>query len=479
MANQYFVRGVTHAVFHTYTHNPNADTMFPGTSFGRNIGTPFLRGQTWWKHMPEFTSYFARLSYMLERGRPVNDVLWYLGDGSMHKPDEEYPFPKGFGFDYCNQDVLLNRLSVKNGRLVTPEGLSWTFLWLPDNHHMLPATAAKLRELVEAGATIVGDEPLNLATLVTSGDVLGANAADASSYEEDIAALWHSGNRVGKGMVLSGMSLEEALSTLHLSPDVTVCNPDGTPEPSWLHRQTKGADWYFITAPRDLPFSGKLTMSTTGAASIWDPVTGDIIPIASQQENGKSTIRIDLPYAGSCFVVFDHKSKSKPVPSVSQTGSFAIDSDWELSFPEGWGAPESVRLSSLKAWKDLDMLQEEGRAFSGTATYTRTVRLDKMEPGSSYRLNLGKVDEIAKVYVNGKEIRTLWCEPYSADVTGALHEGDNELKIELTSTWFNRLVYDASLPENLRKTWVISGPGKDSPLRPSGLLGPVSLTVNK
>ena len=115
VANLNFVEGVTHLVFQTYTHNPRTDWLPPGTSFGAGIGTPFLRGQTWWKHMPEFTSYLSRLNYLFERGKPVSDVLWYLGDEINHKPDQGAPFPKGFKYDYCNPDVLLNRLSVRNG----------------------------------------------------------------------------------------------------------------------------------------------------------------------------------------------------------------------------------------------------------------------------------------------------------------------------------------------------------------------------
>ena len=122
VANINWVEGVSHLVFHTYTHNPRTDFLPPGTSFGSGIGTPFLRGQTWWKHVPEFTTYLARCNYMLERGKPVSDVLWYLGDEINHKPDQEVAFPAGYKYDYCNPDVLLNRLSVQDGLLTTPEG---------------------------------------------------------------------------------------------------------------------------------------------------------------------------------------------------------------------------------------------------------------------------------------------------------------------------------------------------------------------
>ncbi len=105
MADDHFARGVTHLVFHTYTHNPRTDFLPPGSSFGTGIGTPFLRLQTWWQHMPSFTDYLARCNYMLETGNPVSDVLMYLGDEQNHKPPQLLPFPEGYSYDYCNPEL--------------------------------------------------------------------------------------------------------------------------------------------------------------------------------------------------------------------------------------------------------------------------------------------------------------------------------------------------------------------------------------
>ncbi|HWH70823.1 MAG TPA: glycosyl hydrolase, partial [Candidatus Sulfotelmatobacter sp.] len=183
IADLHFAEGVTHLVFHTYTHNPRTDFLPPGTSFGSGIGTPFLRGQTWWGHMPEFTAYLARCGYLLERGRPVSDVLWYLGDEQDHKPQQDAPFPAGYRYDYCNPDVLLHRLSVRDGRIVTPEGLRYGVLWLRECPRMLPETLERLVALVKEGAVLVGERPRGLATL--SG---GARAENR--FHRAVATLW-------------------------------------------------------------------------------------------------------------------------------------------------------------------------------------------------------------------------------------------------------------------------------------------------
>jgi hypothetical protein len=118
---------------------------------------------------------------------------------------------------------------------------------------------------------------------------------------------------------------------------------------------------------------------------------------------------------------------------------------------------------------------DEGKAFSGKASYKTVFTLDKEAVGKPLTLDLGNVDMIAVVRVNGKALRPLWCAPYSVEIGDLVREGENELVIDVVSTWYNRLVYDASQPEDMRKTWTIAGPAADKPLRQTGLLGPVTL----
>ena len=118
-------------------------------------------------------------------------------------------------------------------------------------------------------------------------------------------------------------------------------------------------------------------------------------------------------------------------------------------------------------------LSEEGKAFSGSVTYSTTFQMP--DESKQLMLDLGKVSMIAEVTLNGKKLRTLWCTPYTLDITNDVKSGDNTLQVKVTSTWFNRLVYDAALPEADRKTWTISGPSAGSPLKEYGLLGPVTL----
>ena len=154
--DRHFGRGVTHIVFHTFTHNPVVDGKPPSTSFGGGIGSPFLRGQTWWPYLKDFTDYLAFCGRELERGKPAVDILMYLGDAVGHKPHEHHlRFGNRYKYDYLNQDALLTRVAVQDGRLVLPDGMSYRVLWIPAGTFLQPETEAKLAELAAAGARIV------------------------------------------------------------------------------------------------------------------------------------------------------------------------------------------------------------------------------------------------------------------------------------------------------------------------------------
>ncbi len=480
IADMHLAEGVTHLVFHTYTHNPRTDFLPPGTAFGSGIGTPFLRGQTWWGHMPEFTEYLARCSYLLERGRPVSDVLWYLGDEQDHKPPQNAPFPAGYRYDYCNPDALLNRLSVRNGKIVTPEGLQYRVLWLRDCPRMLPETLEKMVTLVKNGAVIVGERPQGLATL--SG---GASAEQR--FQGAVETLWGRTTAktnanaairvVGKGKVISGTSLADVLTSLKIRPDV---QGEGV---VWTHRQTDGADWYFVAAPTADGFRGSLQFRAIGAVELWNPITGETTPADVQRrEGGASLVVLDLPASGSVFVVFraghaSGRTLTRQAVAVAPR-SVPVEGPWKLAFPAGWGAPESVNLDRLISWTDLD-LSPEARAFSGTATYTTEFTVPPLAAGTQVELDLGRVEALASVEINGKPAGNLWTPPFRVNVTRLVNPGVNRLNVAVVNPWFNRLAYDAGLDEKARKTWTINGPGKDSPLIPSGLLGPVILRLGQ
>lgn len=474
IANIHFAEGVSHLVFHTYTHNPRTDWLPPGTSFGSGIGTPFLRGQTWWRYMKSFTTSLARCTYLLERGQPVSDVLWYLGDELDHKPLQDAPFPEGYHYDYCNTDVLLNRLSVHDGWIVTPEGIRYRLLWLKDSPRLLTETLEKLKTMLEQGATIVGDPPRGMATLTG-----GKKAAER--YKKLVSHLWGTDHRpgvrnIGKGHLISGVSLEAALLQSGVEPDV---QGNGL---LWTHRGAGDADWYFVTSSSEEGYSGMPVFRAAGTVEIWDPVTGEMaLAQRVREEKGFTGVPLELPPSGACFILFRQGEKPGGPTGSGSTATrvvreMAIEGPWTLSFPSGWDAPASLPLKELKPWTMLD-LPPAAKSFSGTAVYSAAFTLPASLSGTTLQLDLGEVGVAATILVNGREAGQVWTPPYVVDISRWAQPGVNQLSVEVTNTWFNRLVYDDSLPVEERRTWTISGPKKGSPLKPSGLQGPVTLRI--
>ena len=467
-ADDHFAKGVTHLVFHTYTHNPRTDFLPPSTSFGTNIGTPFLRLQTWWKHMHEFTDYLARCNYMLEAGKPVSDVLMYLGDEQNHKPSQLLPFPEGFSYDYCNPDILLNRMSMKNGMLVTPEGIQYRVLWLYDCKRMLPETLEKIADFVKEGLILAGDIPAGLATL-SGGD------KKVERFNKAVEMLWGDGTREklthGKGAVYKTSDINNVLISENILPDIISNSSDLR----WLHRQTDESDIYFLSTFPDKGYKGKVSFRSVGGVEIWDPLLGEIVTAKASVNGNYTEVELDIHQGNSCFVIIN-KNKSITTPKLyKQTGKLDLSNNtWKINFPEGWGVEKTpVVTNKLMAWHELP-LSDEGKSFSGTVVYASDIKLNKLGD-NKYYLNLGDVEFIAKVTLNGKEVGTRWTSPYKLDVTNYLKRGKNKLSVEVTSTWFNRLVYDAGQDEKDRKTWTIGGPASDMPLNEYGLLGPVYL----
>ena len=420
-ANRHFARGVTHLALQSYTHAPAPDAIPPGGCMGGFNGTPFTRLQTWWKYMPEFTGWLARCEELLEAGRPAQDVLWYLGDAVDHKPDEDYPFPEGFRADYLNHDVLTNRLVVKDGLFSIPEGASWKILWVPDERFMLPATRNRLSELAAVGGKVV-----------------------FGGKDELVAAL--------KG----------------LAKDVAT-EPTLGDEPSedfmWIHRKVDGFDRYFVAAGTN-GWRGKVTFRAEGDVSVFDPVS-------LERRAWRNGDVLEIPPSRSVFVEFG--GEERKVENVKRKTSSVINVPIVLHFPPGWGAPEKVALERLVSWTEIPGFTREAQAFSGTVTYETD--FDCQDLDAPIELDLGRVESIAKVFVNGTPVRTLWCEPYRCRIDGFVKKGRNVLRIDVTNTWRNRVIYDLGQPEIMRKTWIPYQPrynpkASDS-FCPSGILGPV------
>jgi hypothetical protein len=149
---------------------------------------------------------------------------------------------------------------------------------------------------------------------------------------------------------------------------------------------------------------------------------------------------------------------------------------WQLTFPPKLGAPAETTFDQLLSWSDST--NDGIKYFSGTALYEKTFTLPKdfLQKDRSLFLDLGSVKNLAEVALNGKPLGIVWKEPFRVEITGAAKSGKNRLAVKVTNLWPNRLIGDQKLPEAQRITWTsVSLYKADSPLLPSGLLGPVTI----
>jgi hypothetical protein len=144
-----------------------------------------------------------------------------------------------------------------------------------------------------------------------------------------------------------------------------------------------------------------------------------------------------------------------------------------VAFEPGRGAPASITVNALASWSDST---DAGvKYFSGIGTYTRTIQApaDWFKKGGHLWIDLGDVKNLASVTVNGKDLGVVWHSPYRVDATDALKPGSNEVTLKVTNAWVNRLIGDQQ-PGATKYTFADVTPYKaNSPLLPSGLLGPV------
>lgn len=479
VSNYWLAQGINQLIYHTSAHQP-LDTL-PGNTM---VGTHLHRNITWAEQAHPLNEYFARLCYLLQQGKAVVDIAYLLDESAPSTPTiwgagTQPPLPEGYKLDFLNADVLLNRLSVgPDGRLLLPDGTSYRLLVLPDHRQMRPELLAKLHELVTGGATILGPRPLS------SPSLMGQPEADAR-VSELAEAIWGDLNGttrtvryVGKGMVVWGRTLEQVFTRMELRKDFEWAGPFDA-EVAWTHRRTDQADIYYVSNLTDqsVQLETRFRVADRGA-ELWRPDNGSIEPIAFTSNNSRSEVNLYLEPHETLFVVFRGSPPAEPVEGRSPTFALLAEvaGPWRLSFPPERGAPEVIELDSLESWTEHE--SPGVRYFAGTATYTTTIDApdDWFSPGRRLLLDLGDVRDLAEVTLNGHEFKLLWKPPYRLDVTDVLHPGENQLQIDVTNQWTNRIVGDRNSPEEERvleaDTQSPFGPRR---LEESGLLGPVQL----
>ena len=517
-ADYAFAKGVNQFYIHGFYHNSFSDEYQPGFTMGY-FGSQHSRHLTWWPFSGAWHSYLARSSFMMREGLPVADALVY--------PSKITFVPtliEGRYRQVClTDDVLLETLSVRDGKLVLPHGAQFEALILKDGERIRPEALEKIRDLVSQGATLIGNPP-------------PAQSLSMENYPQSdarmrrlISELWYglsaniaSDAAFGKGKVIAGLPVETAMEMVMGLPELffqSAGDPWDVKDMLYKQRKFSGGDIFFISHRGDKKVKANVNIKWNGLQpEWWDATTGKTRKLTEYTvADGRIAIPVEMYPRESGFIVFNKpvsKTKAAKTPNFPEEKIVQqISGSWEVRFDPRWGGPDKVIFDKLHDWTENP---DKGISYySGTAKYK--ISFDATDISASM-LDLGVVKNMASVKINGQDLGIVWCAPWKVHIpAGTLKKKGNILEIEVVNTWANRMIGDEQQPDDAEfinpgtpgdrlggyeshtmgyglkelPDWLINNTqrpskdrytftswkfyDKDSPLQQSGLIGPVVL----
>jgi len=518
IADGAFSCGVNQMTLHHWTLQPFNDKYQPGMTFSK-WGVHFSRFQTWFEPGKAFFNYIIRCQALLQQGEQVVDNLAI-----------DSPFKGG---DYCDLisscDFVNDDTKVVDGKVQLSSGRGYYYISYSANGVVLPEVAAKLKRLLDGGATVVTGRFKKSPSLK---DYPSSDQAIANLSQE----LWDTGKY--KGHLFS--NADAAVKQLALAPDYEIHSARGPASVKVLHRRSSEADIYFVANRLEKPQNVTVNFRVQGKQpELWQAEDLSICDAPVwEQKDGRTSVSLSLGCRQTLFVVFRRPTeKAGHAVSVSVADASAewsvgrdgkgnpvfrsptnatakvvyssgkeesvstepitpvlIDGSWDVSFAHQMG--DKFQLSFAELIDFSKHAEKRVNYFAGTTTYRKTIRLDagQLASGRSVILDLGTMNDIATVKVNGSAERVLWYAPYTLDVNGLLRVGENQLEIAVTVNWANALIGDEQIPADFPNghfpNWLVNGQSrrsarktyttfnyykKDSVLKPAGLVGPVKL----
>ena len=438
--------GLNRLVWHAFVCSP-ASAGMPGQPILRRHASQSER------NLVEQVRTVLRLSQPLpsvDATRPVRGRrAYYYGDHvpnfAQYKGTDPAKVLPGFDYDVITADAILNRASVRDGRIVLPDGMSYRLLVLPQRTEISPPVLTKIVTMVKQGATIVGPKPVKSESLQDFPEC----DAEVKKLADQI---W--GAKSIAGRVITAKTAREVLVSDGVKPDFEV-EAENSNAIDYLHRRDGDTDIYFVANRTNVSQETVCKFRVSGKApELWDPVSGSRrFCRAYSERDGQTRLPIELAPCGSMFVIFSAPASEHPAVGVKNERTFTsiqeLKGPWQVNFDPRWGGPKTSTFETLESWTHRP---EPGiKFYSGTATYLATftfANIGSPDSQSQYVLDLGDLRELAEVRLNGKSCGISWAPPFRVDVSGAIHSGTNSLEVDIVNFWPNRIIGDASEPDH-------------------------------
>ena len=502
--DNFLLAGVNHIFYHGTTYSPQ-DAPWPGRLFYASVH--FSPSNSFWNDFGTFNQYVARAQSFLQSGKPSNDCLIYFAIADLwSEPDRgmlrhmhtnsifedaslreclEYLTKEGYSWDAISDKQLMN-VSYKKPSLRTG-GNDYKTVVVPAVHHMPIETFDQLVNLAKNGATILFHKQL-------PSDVPGLAHLNQNQMKMNLLkgklSFTENGNlrvaNCGKGRIIISDDLSDLAAATGVTPESMYAAD------LQCIRRIKNDDnfYYFVKNSSENIFEGWIALNVNyHSAAIYNPMTGTDGYAKTRKNNGKTELFLQLkPQESLVIETFRGIYSGNTYPYYQISGDpVALTGDWYIEFVKGGPTlPEKLSTGNLESWTNYG---GEYISFSGTAEYTAQIPALPSTP-DAWRLDLGKVNESAAVYVNGEYAGTLINSPYSLEIpANRLKEGD-ELKICVSNLMANRIAdldkkgvewkifYNTNINARLRPNTGADGKfsAKNWDPKDSGLSGPVTLT---
>lgn len=505
-ADLHFLQGINQLIGHGWPYTPE-NTEYPGNRF--YAAAVFDEKNPWWIAMPDVSRYLQRVSFAMRQGQPANDIAFYLPNSDAWagfvNPKVHYMIEAlkdrigehaiaqvleaGFNLDFFDDDVLKQIGKIESGALNLGAN-KYKAVVLPNVERVPVETLQKLEAFAKQGGVII-------AARRKPADLPGNNATktERQQHNELIQRLFE-GAKPLTHFVADDKQLGETLASL-VRPDVTFA--PAVPGIGFIHRRTPEADIYFLANSTNERQQVQARFQVTAPrAETWNPLTGEITPVAIKLDAAGASLALSFDPYESKLIVFNRRVQAAIAEAKAVASPTPIDlsADWRVTVGAG-DRPQS--FAKLRSWTET----EATRFYSGTAGYEKeiTVPANWLRSGSAVLLSFGEgnavpvqprkngmrawldapVRDAAVVYVNGQRAGSLWCPPYSIDVTKLLKPGANSLRIVVGNTAINYLAGHKQpdyreLNQRYGERFQPQDMENLQPL-PSGLLGPVRLVA--
>ena len=469
--------GVNHSILHGFNYSP-PEAPYPGWI---RYGTWFNEKNPWWPYFRQWSDYKARLSYLLQNAIPranvgilpaLKDLWWKYGPQRDPFPSHQYPdyhhnlweavHQNGGGCDYLSE-MIIQQSEMNQGRLSYADR-SYELLLLPAIETIEPATMRKLAEFAEGGGKMIFIGPIpHRSPAYQDSEAQDAEVKQImdkllAEYPQQVIRV----DEPDDGLInWYGQLMKQVGFKSYIEFQNTHRFLNQTP---YL---LGGQEMFFISnASRndELTVSARCDLETPKHPWLWNPETGDKKLYPYQQES--NLLELYLPPASSMILIFEPESQGEKFEILKpQKNSMNIEGSWQITLQHVNGESTKVNWNELQ---DLSNVSEL-KSFAGEIHYN--LETDIADPETISQINLGKVHGISELEVNGKHLGSRWYGHHIYQPESAIQKGKNQIRIKVVTIAGN---YLKSLEDNqTAQRWT----GRQ-PVRPMGLLGPVSLAYS-